>query len=138
MPSAPAFIYPSLQADNGVANPEDKLPIFVVGNFGCIHPESTDRYGTITGTEGIRRILIAGTHMESSLRDVHHSRRFREASNYFQAKFHELCPSLGKELPPLPLLPDPQLESIIMQTSANRGIIGFFSFFIYLEGIGQI
>src|SRR5688572_17819133 len=61
----------------GVTDPKHKLAILVVRNLSCIHPETTDRYGPVTGTEGVCRILITWTHMEGTLWYVYHARRLR-------------------------------------------------------------
>src|SRR5690606_26487102 len=61
---------------NGVTNPEYKLSVFIIGELCSIHPESTNGYGAITRAKGVRRVLIAGAHMECTLGNVYHARRF--------------------------------------------------------------
>src|SRR5436190_2633195 len=58
-----------------ITNPEYELAILVVCDFCCVHPEATDGYGTVTGAKCIGWVLIAGSHMECSLRYVYHARR---------------------------------------------------------------
>src|SRR5688572_1464191 len=65
-----------LPGGNRVTNPEHELAVLVVCDLGGIHPKAADRYRTVTGTKCISWILITGTHMERSLGNVYHARRF--------------------------------------------------------------
>src|SRR5256885_12900542 len=68
-----SFYITKLFGGNRIPYPENELAVFIVGNFGCIHPETTDRYRTITCTKGISWIFVAGSHMECSLRNINHT-----------------------------------------------------------------
>ena len=74
-----SFYFAKLTGGDRVPNPINELTILIVGNFCGIHPESTDGNRAVSCTESKCRILITGTHMECTLRNVHHARRFGQS-----------------------------------------------------------